>query len=164
MFDEMLAIKRFREQQAELALLRQQQRRAQAEDKVDAARVTLEKYKDWAQEHERTLFRELCERIVRPREIQEVLGKVAELKHNENGYACALEEARETLQEENIVLGERRNEHAHTVRMTGKFFELAQTYWDEVAQQRDRTEDSELEEVASLLWERPNSDESVDQS
>lgn len=164
MFDEMLAIKRFREQQAELALLRQRQRRAQAEDQADAARVTLEKYQDWAQEHERTLFRELCERIVRPRDIHEVLGKVAEMKLSENQYVHALETARETLEEEIVVLGERRSEHAQTVRMTGKFLELAQSYWDEVAQQQNRTEDGELEEVASLLWERPDIDDSVDES
>ncbi|MVW78585.1 type III secretion system stalk subunit SctO [Bordetella sp. 02P26C-1] len=164
MFDEMLAIKRFREQQAELALLRQRQRRAEAEDKVETARVSLAKYQDWAQEHERALFRELCERIVRPRDIQDVLGKVAEMKLDESQYASALEAARETLEQEIVTLGERREEHVQTVRMTGKFLELAQSHWDEMAQQESRKEDGALEEVASLLWERPDSDDNGDEA
>lgn len=164
MFDDMLAIKRFREQQAELALLRQRQRRVMAENVVETARISLERYQDWAQEHEQSLYRELCGRIVRPRDINEVLEQVAEMKTGETRHVSALESAREMLEQEIVVLGERRGEHAQTVRMTGKFLELAQSYWDEVSQQRNRTEDDELEEVASLLWERPDDNDNMDES
>ena len=150
MFDEMLAIKRFREQQAELALLRQRQRRLEALEQVNIARESLKKYQVFAEEKERGLYRDLCEKLVQPREIENVLIEVAEMKVNEHSYATAVETAVDVVDQENETLTECRLLHEQTVRMTGKFTEIASVYWDQFAQEKLKLEDNELEEVAAI--------------
>lgn len=154
MFVEMLAIKHFREQQAELTLSRQRQRRVEAVQEADQARRLLETYRDWAQEQERSMYRDLCERVVRPRDIEDVLSQVANLRKNEVYYASESKSADEKLGHETQVLAECQGAHAQTVRMTKKFTELAEAYWDDVAQIQNKKEDNELEEVASLSGDR----------
>jgi type III secretion protein O len=153
MFDEMLSIKRFREKQAELALLRQRQRRSIAIVKADETRVRLEKYRDWAQKKEKAMYSSLCSQIVRPRDIESVLAEVAELRVSEGHYVSAVNLADEELKQEAHALDERRVEHEYTVRMTRKFTEIAEVYWESMAQEAMKVEDNELEEIAGISKE-----------
>lgn len=150
MFDQMLGIKRFREQQAELALMRQRQRRANAVREADEAQNRLATYRDWAKEQEQSMYRDLCNRIVRPRDIENVLSEVAGLRRDESDYASVWRSASETVDLETQVLGECRNAHELTVKSTKKFTEVAEVYWDDLAQMQNKKEDNELEEIASL--------------
>lgn len=150
MFDEMLAIKRFREQQAELALLRQRQRRIEAIKKAEKARERLKSYQDWAEKKEQLMYRDLCSKIVLPREIGNVLTEVADMKMNEGLYVSAVDSADNDVTQEEHTLAECRELHEKTVRMTGKFTEIASVYWDKFEQEKLKFEDNELEEAAAV--------------
>jgi len=154
MFDQMLAIKRFREQQAELEFIRQRLRRTEAEQETEKAQDRLNEFRDWAREREAAMYDDLCERVVRVREIEGVLYEVSQLRKDEGYYESVLHKANDTLEEETHVLSERRQAHMQTVRMSNKFVELANVYHEGETQIRNNKEDLELEEVASLVRDR----------
>lgn len=161
-FNEMLAIKRFREQQAELAFMQQRQRRAEAEQASESAEDRLETFRKWARDREQSMYTGLCERVVRVREIENVLQEVASLRQDESHYESALQQAEETLEQETQVLSECRQAHMQTVRMSSKFVDLANAYEDGVTQMRTSKEDEELEETASVARDRSDWDENGD--
>jgi len=154
MFNELLAIKQFREQQAELAFMRQRRRRVAAEQETEKARNRLDRFREWAQSRERSMYAGLCERVVRVREIETVLQEVAQLRQDEISYESILQKADEALDQEIKVLGERRQAHMQAMRMRTKFVELATAYEDDQLQLQNNQEDQELEEVASRLHDR----------
>lgn len=154
MFNELLAIKQFREQQAELAFMRQRRRRVAAEQETEKARNRLDRFREWAQAREQSMYAGLCERVVRVREIETVLQEVAQLRQDEISYESILQKADEALDQEIKVLGECRQTHMQAMRMRTKFVELATAYEDDLVQLQNNQEDQELEEVASRLDDR----------
>lgn len=153
-FDELLAIKRFRESQAELAVSRQRRRLVDADAAKEQARTALELYQQQAQEDERAMYGDLCQRVVRVREIEQVLASVALLRAGEREHETLLQEAIEKLEQEARELASRRDEHQQAVRMTGKFVELARAYLDEFLKALERKEDLEMEEATAVARDR----------
>lgn len=149
-FNDLLAIKRFRESQAELAVARQRQLLAEAERLREEARERLEKFRAWAKQREREMYGDLCSRVVRVREIEDVLQGVAGLRQGESQHATQVEEADAQAQRTAEALARSRQDHRDAVRMTEKFVELAQVHWDEHLKEVERKEDLEMEEVASI--------------
>ncbi|QQB35716.1 type III secretion protein [Achromobacter deleyi] len=153
-FDELLAIKRFREGQAEIAVSRQRLRHAEA----DAARVASERaladFRDESERRERAMYSDLCSRVVRVREIEDVLQGVAGLREGERQREQVVEQAAERLREENQALADRRAQHQQAVRLTGKFVELASIHLAEHLKALEHKEDMEMEEAASLSRDR----------
>ena len=82
-FDELLAIKRFREGQAEIAVSRQRLRQAEADAARQASEQALTDFREAAERREREMYRDLCSRVVRVREIENVLQGVAGLREGE---------------------------------------------------------------------------------
>ncbi|MEI2417102.1 type III secretion protein [Orrella sp. JC864] len=153
-FDELLAIKRFREDQAELALARQRQAHGQARDAWTQAQARLRDYRGWARRRERELYDELCARVVRVREIEAVLTGVGLLREAEREHERTCQAAQDALERAAQHLAERRQAHGEAVRRTGKFVELARLHLAEHLGALERQEDAELEEAASLARER----------
>ena len=121
MFDQILAIRKFRQQQAELAFASQCLRRAEAEQHKDMAQKTLEKFRQWAASQEQILYQGLCGRVVRAREIENVLFEVSRMKKDEDHFRTAVHKANDMLEQETKRLGARRQAHHQAVRMTNKF-------------------------------------------
>jgi len=153
-FDELLAIKRFREGQAELAVARQRKIHAEAEHQRDVASEQLAEYKIWAQREEDGFYRDLCSRMVRVREIEGVLEGVAELRQGERDHQTRVETADQNVAVQAETLVERRLSHRQASRMTEKFVELAQVHLAEHLRELERKEDSEMEEAASVARDR----------
>lgn len=153
-FDELLAIKRFRENQAELAVARQRRRMVEADEAREQARIALETYQRQAQEHEQAMYSDLCQRLVRVREIEQVLESVALLRAGERDHEKTLQQAVEKLEQEVRELTSRRDQHQQAVRMTGKFVELARVYLDAFLKALEQKEDLEMEEAASVARDR----------
>lgn len=154
MFSELLTIKRLRENEAELAFMRQRQRRTEAQERVDKARSRLQTFRNHARSQEQSMYEGLCERVVRVRDIETVLQEVAQLRKDEGFYESALQKADETLDQEIDALSECRRTHTHTVRQSNKFLELVKVYQNEETQLQNSQEDQELEEVAALTHDR----------
>ncbi|MGE8689098.1 MAG: type III secretion system stalk subunit SctO [Achromobacter sp.] len=153
-FDELLAIKRFREGQAEIAVSRQRLRHAEADAARRASEAALASFRNEAVRHEQALYRDLCSRVVRVREIETVLQDVAGLREGERRHEQAVEAAGRRLDEEAQALAVSRQQHQLAVRLTGKFVELARIHLDEHMKALEQKEDLEMEEAASVSRDR----------
>jgi len=153
-FRDLLAIKRFREGQAELAVMRQRQAHAEAERALQAAREQLAQFRQWAQRHERDMYRDLCSRAVRVRDIEDVMQRVAELRQGESDRQTRIDEAAERVRQQAEALAQRRQEHREATRMVEKFVELADAHLAEHLRELERKEDLEMEEAALAARDR----------
>lgn len=153
-FTELLAIKRFREGQAELAVSRQRQQHAEAERQREEAREQLEHFRQWAAQHELEMYGDLCSRLVRVREIEDVMQGVAELRAGEREREAQAEQAVQQVAREAEALAERREAHRLATRMVEKFVDLASIHMAEHLREQERKEDLEMEEAASVARDR----------
>ncbi|WP_323018744.1 type III secretion protein [Castellaniella sp.] len=149
-FSELLAIKRFREEQAELAVARQRQAYAQAEELRDDAVTQLVQFQQWAQDQEQAMYQDLCSRLVRVGEIEDVMQGVADLRQGEQDREGRVTEAAEQVSHEADILTQRRETHREASRMVEKFIELARIHAAEQMHELERKEDQEMEEAASV--------------
>ena len=153
-FDELLAIKRFREGQAEIAVSRQRLRHAEADAARRGSEAALASYRGEAERREQAMYSDLCSRVVRVREIENVLQGVAGLREGERQREQAVEAAARQLEQESQALAASRQQHQQAARLTGKFVELARIHLDEHLKALEQKEDLEMEEAASISRDR----------
>jgi type III secretion protein O len=149
-FRELMAIKRFREGQAELAVTRQRLALAEAERLRVQALEQLEEYRRWSQQRELDMYQDLCSRLVRPSEIEDVLDDVAGLREGEHDRENRVEEAGDQARREAEQLAQFREAHREASRMVEKFVQLASLHAAEELREMERKEDLEMEEAASV--------------
>ncbi len=159
MFRELLSIKDFRESRAELAVRKQRSVLAEAIAARDAAEMQLREFRDYALKHERALYADLCRRIVRLRDLENVQLEVVDLRGRERNHEETLSQSDQARNTEQQRLDNARNIHHEASKMKQKFVELAQIYSDEQMKELERKEDAEMEEVAELRRERDDWDE-----
>jgi len=159
MFDELLAIKRFREGQAEIAVAHQRQVLVAAEQELEAANQRLVDYRAWSERRERDMYDDLCSRIVRVREIEDVMQGVADLRGGERQHEAQVQSADDQVRTEEQALTERRETHRLASRMTEKFIELARLHLEAYLLEQERKEDLEMEEAASVRRDREDWEE-----
>lgn len=153
-FDELLAIKRFREEKAEMAVAKQRQTHAESQEAIERAREELTRFCAWALQREREMYGDLCSRVVRVREIEDVMQGVAGLRAGERQQEARVDAAVAQEQREAQTLAERRQSHRDATRMTEKFVELAQAHLAEFLKEAERKEDLEMEEAASVARDK----------
>jgi type III secretion protein O len=153
-FKDLLAIKRFREGQAEMAVSRQRNAHAEAERRHETAQEQLSGFQDWAQRHESEMYHDLCSRVVLVRDIEDVMQGVADLRAGERERENHVENAAEQVRSEAQALVLRREEHRTATRMTEKFVELASVHMADQMRELERKEDLEMEEAATVTRDR----------
>lgn len=153
-FAELLSIKSFRENKAELAVRKQRQQLAEAAAERERAEQQLKAFRDWALAHERALYADLCARVVRLREIEAVQQEVVSLRGQERSHEEAIAAAEQRRQREAEMLAECQRLHAEASRMKQKFVELARVHAEEALRELERKEDAELEEAAEVRRDR----------
>lgn len=154
MVDELLYIKSFREQQAETDLQRSRADLRIAHAAEDDARIERDEFARQAQEDELRWYRELCEKLVRVRDIEDVQLAVAGLRQREAHLQQVLEQ-RERDREQSQQRFHQASDHlrqASTAR--SKFEELAREHHLAVSREAERKEEMELEELAGVVRER----------
>ena len=154
MVDELLYIKTFREQQAETALQRSRTELRLAHQAEDVARDERDEFARQAVEDELRWYRELCERLVKVRDIEDVQLAVSMLRMREIEFEKALE-AKQREREQAQQVFHTASDHlkqASTAR--NKFEELARQHHVAVARESERKEEMELEELAGIVRER----------
>lgn len=154
MVDELLFIKEFRERKAETELQRSRARLSAAVQAERQAQDTLETFVAHASAEELRMYQELCARIVKLRDIQNVHGEVAALRLQEQAHAQALTERQQqhVQAREGFDTDTRKMRDASTARE--KFVELARNFRMLAAREAERKEELELEELASVVRER----------
>lgn len=154
MLRDLLSIKRFREGQAETAMRQQRQAFAQAQEERIAAEDLLARLLAEGALAEQQLYQDLCARLVRLRDIEEVQQAVAALRQREQDQEDALAAAQREQQAAQQRLDEARQTHKDAARQTSKFIDLASSFSALDALESERREDLEMEEAASVVRER----------
>lgn len=165
-YHSLLEIKKFRESQAETEVRHRRLLLAEARRMVEQLERQLEEYKDWAVRHELELYADICTRLVRLREIEELHFAVGDLRNHERN-----------LEQGVVDADQRRHAAAEEVdtavevltqagRQTNKFKELARIYSEEARREQERQEEMEMEEFRSPdgrddEWESANDDASA---
>lgn len=153
-FHELLAIKAFREGQAESAVRLQRQALADAVAAREAAEQLLARLLREGVEIEQEMYRALCSRVVRLREIEDVQLSVAELRQREAAQQEAVQASERVQLEQSQKLEAARVTHQDAARQKSKFVDLAHNYAVGQLREAERREDLEMEEVASLTRDR----------
>lgn len=159
MFGELLSIKTFRESKAEQAVRRQRQTLADAEAGERERQQALANFRQYAVEHERALYADLCRRIVHLRDIEDVQQSVVGLRGEEASHEERVREAARLCVQERERLAGCKAVHDEAARARQKFVELAQAHADEQIRAQEQKEDAELEEAAETRRDRADWDE-----
>ncbi|CAN7187695.1 YscO family type III secretion system apparatus protein [Acidovorax sp. Leaf78] len=153
-FRDLLAIKAFRENKAETAVRVQRDALREAREAREAAQALLERLVREGLAHEMQLYRDLCERIVRLREIEDVQLAVVGLRQREAQQQDAVVAATKVQEQANEKLETARAAHQEASRQKSKFVDLARNYTEEQMRETERKEDLEMEEAASVKRDR----------
>ena len=154
MLHDLLAIKRFREGQAEAAMRERRHALQQVQQERIDAEALLARLLAEGVLAEQQLYTDLCTRMVRLREIEDVYQAVAALRQREQQQQDALDAAQRALEEAAQRFDQARLQHKEAARQTSKFIDLASTFASVQALESERREDLEMEEAASVVRER----------
>lgn len=157
---DLLRIKVFREEKAELALARARQFLVQADMKLDTARRTLQDYLRECERKERDMYADLCTRLVFLKEINEVTLDIQLMKEQTARHEQDVEEAKEARNAAAEQLEQAKQDHRDAVRMREKFTEMLRIVQEERNIDAMRLEDLELEEAASTRHAKKKADAS----
>lgn len=149
-FKELLAIKRYREQQAEIALQSQRRLLETIQKKHGQAARALLDFQHYAQQKEAALYEDLYRQSVRISAIHYVLASVRAMQEHEATLHDALQTLQDELDDAQNRFSSAQEHHRKASRTTEKFIELAQTHHDIALQQGERQDDMEMEEIASM--------------
>ena len=158
-FVELLRIAGFRENKAEMEVMRTRALVAQAHEDEAAAKKRLQEFIAFAERREREMYAELCTRIIKLRELEEVQLGVLDLRQGERQREEEVAEARKALERAVAALETAREVHRLATRMKEKFVELAGSYDEERLKEIQRIEDLEMEEVHRVSLDREEREE-----
>jgi type III secretion protein O len=156
---ELLSIKAFRETRAEVEVRKERARFAEALAAREAAEKSLDEFKAWAQAQELAWYEDLCQRVVRLRDIEDVQHGVAGLRNQEVTLDQQRQQAQTHERQQEQRLGEAKVVLSDATRVKEKFVELVRLNTLERLQDVERKEDAELEEVAELRRDRADWEE-----
>ena len=157
-FRSLLAIKVFREGQAEIAVRVQREALREAREAREAAEAELQRLLREGLDHERALYRDLCARLVRLREIEAVQMTVAALRQREAAQKDAVTTARQSQDLATERLDAARITHETATKQKSKFVDLSRNFADAQLRELERKEDLEMEEAAGAARDREDWD------
>lgn len=162
-YHRLLQLKEFREEQAATEVRRHRVLLADAKQAVDELQRKLEDYRQWSNRRERELIDDLCSRIVKLRDIEDMRTTIASMHERERNLEQGVVEAEERRQNAARELDTAIDIHNNASRKTRKFQELARIYSEEARREMERQEDLEMEEFRTTAgdnaeWETASDD------
>ncbi|MET4580104.1 type III secretion system stalk subunit SctO [Ottowia thiooxydans] len=153
-FPELLRIKSFRENQAELRMRRQIDLTRLAHENHETEQKRLADLLREGMEIEARLYNDLCQHVVRLRDIEDVRHAVTGLRQREDRQQDVVTAAGKEEQEAEQALTAARASHKEAHRQKTKFEDLSRDFDLASARDADRLEDLEMEEAASVRRDR----------
>ena len=144
---ELLHIKEFREDKAERALARASHVLRQASEALDRARAASADYHRVAERRERALYADLCTRLVRLSDLDDVALEVDRMRQEKARHEEQVAQAADAREAAAEQVDTARSQHQEAVRMHEKFSELSRLRDADRDIERQRLEDAEMEEV-----------------
>jgi type III secretion protein O len=154
MIGELLRIKTFRETKAELEVSRARLELAAAIDAAAKARTALADYRTWSVNHERSLYADLCTKVVKAREIEWLREDVLLLRGKERELDAAIANADGATQKAEGAVKTARQGHVDATRNREKFSEVARIMAVENALEAARREETDLEDLYAIRRDR----------
>jgi putative protein kinase ArgK-like GTPase of G3E family len=148
MIDELLFIKKFRENKAEKELQKARLALQAAREAEQRANEALQTFQQQAEEAEMGWYRELCSRLVTVRDIANVQEEVAMLRQSELEYQQAVRAAQQQHTQAQTAQTQANHQLREASKAREKFTELARNHHLIVSQEAERKEELELEEVS----------------
>ncbi len=145
---DLLRIKIFREEKAELAVARARRHLLDMDKVLDDARRALDTHLQACEVKEKAMYQELCSRLVVVNEINEVTLDVKLMQEASEELEKKIEKAKEDRAQAAEAVEVSRQVHRDAVRMREKFKELVRTVDEERDAELLRLEDLEMEEAA----------------
>lgn len=149
MLEQLLTIKKFREQSATNELRRAQHRLEQAVRLVQSKRQELRDYHQWRLAKEDELFANLQQQPVAMREIDDFKATLALLRSNEMAKEEAIRQAQKGQQEAQAGLEQARQALTKATRAREKFDQQVAQWRQQVNALREYREEIEMEEFSS---------------
>jgi len=144
---DLVRIKIFREEQAELAMLKAKAKLLSAEDALDNARKVLRKHKEDCIAREKELYDDLCTRLVLLKDINSVTLDIQLMAEETTRLDEAVEKSKELRDIASEDLAAAKEVHRDAVQMRQKFTEIKEVIDTEKLAELTRKEDIEMEEV-----------------
>ena len=151
---DLLRIKKFREDKAELDLARARQNLAEADSKLKIARKELRDFEIACERKERELFDDLCQRLVLLKDLDAVALEVELMKEQKLTYELRICEAQELRLAASEAVDLAKLIHREAVRMREKFSELLEEFNATLFVEVQRLEDIEMEEASASRHEQ----------
>ena len=144
---DLVRIKIFREEKAELAMLKAKAKLITAEDELDNARKVLRKHKEDCVAREKELYDDLCTRLVLLKDINSVSLDIQLMAEETTRLDEIVEKAKEDRDIASEELAAAKAIHRDAVQMRQKFTEIKDVIDAEKIAELLRKEDIEMEEV-----------------
>lgn len=151
---DLLRIKKFREDKAEMALSTARAHLRAVEAALDGARNVLREHVLACKRKEREMYADLCTRLVLLKDLNNVALDIQLMKEETVKYEEAVTTAEEQRSGAAELVEQAKTEHREAVRMREKFTELVNIVNDERLIEFQRVEDLELEEASSSRHSR----------
>jgi hypothetical protein len=144
---DLVRIKIFREEKAELAMLKAKTKLLIAEESLDNARKVLRKHKEECIAREKELYDDLCTRLVLLKDINSVTLDVQLMAEETTRLDDDVEKSKEARDVASEDLAAAKAVHREAVQMRQKFMEVKDVIDAEKLAELMRKEDLEMEEV-----------------
>ena len=144
---DLVRIKIFREEKAELAMLKAKAKLISAEEALDNARKVLRKHKEDCIAREKELYDDLCTRLVLLKDINSVTLDVQLMAEETTRLDEEVEKSKEAREVASEDLAAAKAVHRDAVQMRQKFMEVKDVIDAEKLAELIRKEDLEMEEV-----------------
>ena len=151
---DLLRIKIFREEKAELAMMRGRNQLVIANNKLDFARNALKIFCDESSRREREMYKGLCSRVVILKEINDVFLEMQLMKEKVSLLQGEVELAVGNRDAASKKFFDLREIYREAVRIREKFNEIKNTFDGEKLEKFQRYEEFEMEESISANYPR----------
>ncbi len=161
--DELLSLKVYREDKAEMGLARCRLALAEVTHRTDAAREALASYQHWSADHELSLYGALYGRAVRLRQLEYLREDIGMLRLKERELDESLKSVETERQQADTEVREARGAHEQASRTRQKFVHLVETQSEEIKLETERKEDLEMEDLFTARRDREDWQEPEDE-
>ncbi len=163
MLDELLHLKVYRENKAEMSLARCRLVLAEATQRTQEAQKSLVDFQHWSAEHELGLYGAMFGRLVRLRDLEHVREDVVILRVKERTLSESLVKIDAERATADTAVRDSRTVHEQATRTREKFVQLVQVEVEDLRLESERKEDSELEDLYAIRRDREDWEAPVDE-
>jgi hypothetical protein len=154
MLNELLRLKVYREDKAEMGLARCRLALAEVTKRTEQARDALTSYQRWSVEQELCLYGALYGHTVRLRDLNYLREDVVILRQKERALGESLAEVETERTQADTAVRDSRVVHDQATRAREKFVQLVKQQSEEIRLESERKEDIELEDLYTIRRDR----------